>query len=217
MGALSAKHGETLVRLARYSLESSLNPSKGGCGGCENCSCGAGKPFFLVDEAQEKLLSQKSAAYVTVRRYPSLERMAEKGRDLPEGTLAEAVAGSAIEVAEFLVNDGGIVPKETVFEVTVLSAPSKLRAKKGSDCQSMLKQGKDGVLVKYGKSSALVLPTLSAERNYTGKEMLMAACEKAGLPEGMWSSPTLEVYRITAQVFAEKAPEGKVFEKKVIA
>jgi uncharacterized protein (TIGR00296 family) len=240
VGALSAKHGETLVRLARYSLESSLKPNQeeaGGAGGCEakgagsrcanggswagNGICcgryGCKDKFFLVDEMQEKMLTKKSGAYVTVRAHPSLERMAERGTHGQERTLAESVAGAAINIAEELSSNGGLEPKKAVFEVTVLSAPKRLRAKGQSDYQKLIRAGKGGVLVKYGKASALVLPQHSAELNYSAQEILSFACEKAGIPREMWCSPTLELYSLEAQVFSEKEPDGRVFEKKVMA
>jgi uncharacterized protein (TIGR00296 family) len=218
VGRLTAAQGATLVKLARYSIDSYLQSKSGKREGesCEGCGCFDSVALGLVEASQEKALASKSAAYVTVRSHPSLERIAEQGSHLPARGLVEEVAGSSFAAAETIakLGNGGI--SNTVLEISVI-AQNRISASSTAEYGRLLQRGKDGAFVKYGKAEAAILPAFAAEQNYSAKELLVAACEKAGLPGGMWSSPALEVHRLSSQVFAEKEPNGKVYEKKVLA
>ncbi len=225
MGRLTAKQGATLVKLARYSIESYLQSASDSGSGCSDCSSGAHEKICehlgcfdsaalgLVEASQDKELVKKSAAYVTVRSHSSKESMAEHGSHHPSRSLAEEVANSSFAVAEAIakLGNGGI--SGAVLEISILSQ-EKMRTE---EYQKLFRKGKDGVLVKYGKAEASILPMAAAEQNYSAKDLLVSACEKAGLPGSMWSSRTLEVHKLSAQVFAEKEPNGTIFEKKVMA
>jgi len=213
VGRLTAEQGATLVRLARYSIESFLQSESGSMKGCVGCGCFDSAALGLVEASQDKELVKKSAACVTVRSHSSKERVAEHGSHHPSRTLAEEVANSSFAVAEAIakLGNGGI--SGAVLEISVISQ-EKMRPE---EYQKLFRKGKDGVLVKYGKAEASILPMNAAEQNYSAKEMLVNACEKAGLPGSMWNARTLEVHRLSAQVFAEKEPNGIIFEKKVLA
>ncbi len=191
---LTGEQGRALVRLARQSIREILIGGNGG------------------QELQELPGHSPETAYVTLRSYPGMERLADIGGNGGMG-IEEAVRDAASLAAQKIGHGN---PNSLVLEVSILSTPRRIRAKAPLDYDSLLRRGRDGVLVRYGANSALILPTLSAELNYSGREMLAAACEKAGLPAHMWPSPTLSVFRIEAQVFAEGSPGGKVTAKRVM-
>jgi uncharacterized protein (TIGR00296 family) len=61
-----------------------------------------------------------------------------------------------------------------------------------------------------------LLPQVPVEWNWDEEEFLCQVCEKAGLPRSMWQSPSAKISSFSAQIFSEKAPGGKVEQKRLI-
>lgn len=85
------------------------------------------------------------------------------------------------------------------IEISVLSALSRL----DTADPSRLVIGRDGVLVRRGRSQAVLLPQVATEQGFGPAAFLNAVCHKAGLAPGSWREATTEVYTFTADVLVE--------------
>jgi len=105
--------------------------------------------------------------------------------------------------------------KEITFEVSVLTLPQKIIVKDVRDYPKMIKIGYDGLIVKRGLYSGLLLPQVPVEYNWDEETFLSQTCFKAGLPVDAWLDPDVEIYKFQAQIFAEIEPDGEVIERKI--
>ena len=74
----------------------------------------------------------------------------------------------------------------------------------------------DGLIIKSGFSSGLLLPQVFVEYESTPKQALEMTCQKAGLDNGAWKDPDNKIYTFSAQIFEEKEPYGDIVEKKIL-
>ncbi len=61
--------------------------------------------------------------------------------------------------------------------------------------------GRDGIYIRRGMYSGLLLPQVAAEYGWTVDEFLAQTCYKAGLPTDALNSKDTEIYRFSAEVF----------------
>lgn len=61
--------------------------------------------------------------------------------------------------------------------------------------------GRDGLLIRKGYNSGLLLPQVAAEYGWRVEEFLEETCHKAGLPSNAYKSKDAEVYKFSAEVF----------------
>ena len=64
--------------------------------------------------------------------------------------------------------------------------------------------GRDGLVIRSGRASGLLLPQVASERNWDRETFLDQTCVKAGLPAGSWRAEGVTILRFTAEVFSEK-------------
>jgi len=63
--------------------------------------------------------------------------------------------------------------------------------------------GRDGLWVRRGQASGVLLPQVAAEQRWTAIQFLSAVCRKAGLPPAGWREPRTQVYTFQADNFGE--------------
>src|SRR2546425_462346 len=63
--------------------------------------------------------------------------------------------------------------------------------------------GRDGLWVRRGQASGVLLPQVAAEQRWTASQFLAAACRKASLPSAGWREPGTRVYTFQADIFGE--------------
>ncbi|MGB9720398.1 MAG: AmmeMemoRadiSam system protein B [bacterium] len=61
--------------------------------------------------------------------------------------------------------------------------------------------GRDGLIIRRGYQSGLLLPQVAIDYGWTVEEFLEQTCVKAGLPEDAYKSKDTEIYKFSAQVF----------------
>ncbi len=158
-------------------------------------------------------LNEKRGIFVTVNTYPDHVLRGCIGFPYPERPLIETVKEAARAAAfgdpRFLPVD--LEKEEIVIEVSVLSEPERLDCKPEERPEHIV-VGKHGIIVKKGMNSGLLLPQVAVEYGMTPEEFLSETCLKAGLEANAWIEHDTRVYVFSAQVFAEKTPEGKVEE-----
>jgi hypothetical protein len=89
------------------------------------------------------------------------------------------------------------------FEVTILGEPALIRAGTPQEYISSIIPGRDGLIVRRGESSGLLLPQVAAEYGWSAREFLENTCRKAGLDPGSWMDAGTDVYRFEGRVFSE--------------
>jgi len=103
-----------------------------------------------------------------------------------------------------------------IFEVTVLTPPKKIEVNQYDEYLSKIKVGRDGLIVKFGYNSGLLLPQVPVEYGWNEKEFLEHACEKAGLPKDFWKKNEVEVHKFEGVVFKEIQPNGEIIQEKLL-
>jgi len=158
--------------------------------------------------------SFKSGVFVTLNDTLGLRGCI--GYPLPDKLLFDALEDAAISAA---TEDTRFLPvkyKELdsiSFEVTVLTPPKKIVVNKPEEYLSKIKVGRDGLIVKHGFYSGLLLPQVPTENGWNEKEFLEYTCEKAGLPKNYWRNPDTEIQKFEGIVFKEENPNGTVIRE----
>ncbi len=101
------------------------------------------------------------------------------------------------------------------FEVTILTTPEKILVNHPDEYISSIKVGRDGLIVKNGFNSGLLLPQVPVEYNWDEKDFLEYTCEKAGLPKNCWKESSTEIQKFQGIVFKEEKPNGKVIREEL--
>ena len=198
---ISEKDGQILVKTARMVVTDYLkNGSK----------TELGKKF-------QEDFSFHSGVFVTLNNPLGLRGCI--GYPLPDKKLFNALEEAAISAA---TEDPRFPPVKfeeldsITFEVTVLTPPTKIEVNDSQDYLSKIKIGQDGLIVKYGYNSGLLLPQVPVEYGWNEKEFLEYTCEKAGLPKEYWQKKDVEILKFEGIVFKEKDPNGEIIQEKLL-
>jgi uncharacterized protein (TIGR00296 family) len=188
---ISEKDGQILVKTARMVVTDYLkNGSK----------TELGKKF-------QEDFSFNSGVFVTLNNPLGLRGCI--GYPLPDKKLFNALEEAAISAA---TEDPRFPPVKfeeldsITFEVTVLTPPTKIEVSDSQEYLSKIKIGQDGLIVKYGYNSGLLLPQVPVEYGWNEKEFLEYTCEKAGLPKEYWQKEDVEILK-------KKIPMERLFKK----
>ncbi|MCP4647704.1 MAG: AMMECR1 domain-containing protein, partial [bacterium] len=80
----------------------------------------------------------------------------------------------------------------------------KIEVKDASEYLEKIKVGRDGLLIKFGMNSGLLLPQVPEEQGWGIEEYLDGICMKAGLAPGTWKEAGVSLESFQAQIFEEK-------------
>jgi len=164
-----------------------------------------------LEQTFESNFSYNSGVFVTLNNPMGLRGCV--GFALPDKKLYNALVDAAISAA---TEDPRFPPvtakelEEITFEVTVLTPPEVIHVLDTVEYPSRIKVGKDGLMVKHGSNSGLLLPQVPVEHSWTEEEFLSYTCEKAGLPRDCWKDKETEVQKFEGIVFKEETPNGRV-------
>ncbi|MCD6228846.1 MAG: AmmeMemoRadiSam system protein B [Candidatus Omnitrophica bacterium] len=171
----------TLLKIARATLESYLKEGK--------------LPKFEVDSPR---LKEKRGVFVTLKKEGDLRGCI--GRIVADTPLYEAVSKMAIESA---TGDPRFPPvrweelKDIEIEISVLSPFEKVES------LDEIQVGRDGLMIRKGLYSGLLLPQVPLEYNWDKITFLQHLCLKAGLPPQAYKGKDVTIYKFTALVFSE--------------
>lgn len=147
----------------------------------------------------DPVLLEKRGAFVTLKKHGELRGCI--GYVVPIKPLYLAVWDVAKEAA---LNDPRFMPvredelPELEYEISALSPLYRVNS------ISDIKIGRDGLMMKKGFYSGLLLPQVPVEEGWNLKKFLEYTCLKAGLPHDCYKDPDIEIYRFEAEVFSEK-------------
>ncbi len=151
-----------------------------------------------------------SGVFVTLNKQDSLRGCI--GYPLPAKKLYEGLIDAAIAAA---TQDPRFPPvnadelDKIVFEVTVLTPPVEIK-EDPTDYLSIIKVGRDGLIVEKAYTSGLLLPQVPTEYGWNVEEFLCHTCEKAGLDKDAWKDKTTKVSRFEGVIFKEVSPNGNI-------
>ncbi len=101
------------------------------------------------------------------------------------------------------------------FEVTVLTPPVEITVDDPLQLPSRIKVGRDGLIVRQGLYSGLLLPQVPVEYGWTVEEFLSHTCQKAGLPNNCWKDKKTTVSSFEGIIFKEETPKGEIIREKL--
>lgn len=191
----SNEDGEILVKTARQVVTEYLK----------------NRTKIKLEQTFESNFSYNSGVFVTLNNPIGLRGCV--GFALPDKKLYNALVDAAISAA---TEDPRFPPvtakelEEITFGVTVLTPPEVIHVSDTVEYPSRIKVGRDGLIVKHGSNSGLLLPQVPVECSWTEEEFLGYACEKAGLPRDCWKDKETQVQKFEGIVFKEETPNGRV-------
>ncbi|MCC7552073.1 TIGR00296 family protein [Candidatus Micrarchaeota archaeon] len=198
---VSELQADYLIKLARNAVEQYIETNK-----------------KITPTLKDQELNEEAGVYVTLKSFPEEELRGEIGYPYPMGEISSNIIDNAISAALHDPRFPSIKKDELntiIFEISILSRPKILTVSSPEDYISKIKIGKNGLIIKYGGATGVLLPQIPIEYNWGAKEFLCQTCQKAGLPKEMWKRPTVEIYTFEAEIIKEEKPLGKVIKKRL--
>lgn len=185
MNKLSDKAGETLTKIAEYSLRTALF-GKDAAGN------------FSIEKSIYEELQKPCGAFVTLNKHGQLRGCI--GEIIANRPVLNVVYDRAISAA---LHDTRFSPVRAEefgsldIEVSVLSVPTPI------DSYHDIVIGRDGVILQKDGHSAVFLPQVATEQGWDIPTMLTQLSLKAGLPADAWKTgASFQVFQ--AQIFHQK-------------
>ena len=196
---LTDTDGEVIVKMARNAVKKYLETN-----------------IKVIDIEFNSKFTTKTGAFVTINKQNSLRGCI--GYPLPIKKLSDAIIDAAIAAATEdprfpVVNLDEI--DQIIFEVTVLSPPTEINVENYQDYLSMIKVGRDGLIIESGYKSGLLLPQVPIEYKWNVKEFLEHTCEKAGLDKHAWMDNDTKISKFEGIIFKEESPNG-IIEREIL-
>jgi hypothetical protein len=162
---------------------------------------------------------QKAGAFVTLNVHPSGELRGCIGYPEPFFPLKKAIvkgAEGATEDPRFPRLATEELDRVTV-EVSLLTPPVLLEAKRPKDVLRQVRVGEDGLKIAQGPYRGILLPQVAVEWGWDAETFLSEASMKAGLLADAWLDPSTRIYTFQAEVFGETEPRGAVVRRDLRA
>ncbi len=179
---LNIEQKKFLLDLARASIESKLESRS-----------------LEIEKPDDELYELKLGAFVTLHKFGQLRGCI--GQVIPQMSLFDTIIEMA-KAAAFGDPRFQNVQADEVdnidIEISILSELVRV-----NDIDE-IKVGRDGLLIRKGMYSGLLLPQVATEQNWDKHTFLDHTCMKAGLTPGSWQDPQSELYRFAAEIFSEK-------------
>lgn len=188
----SLSQGAKLIALARHSIETFLK-----------------KKSLNIKPYEE--FTDKSGVFVTIKKDGRLR--GEMGFLETADHLHMAVVKAARDAA---FRDKRFPPlkeeeiNEIEIEISITTKPVLMRASSPDDYIRQIDFGFDGLMIKAGVFSSIILPQSVGGEGWDAERMLRQLCISAGMTMDAWKSLNHQIFKFQAQVFAER--NGKVVE-----
>ncbi|MBU0755033.1 MAG: AmmeMemoRadiSam system protein B [Planctomycetes bacterium] len=181
---LSEKEEQTLLGLARYTLETFLDTGRA--------------PDDLSAFEITPALKEELGAFVTLKIDGQLRGCIGYLKGVQP--LYRAVINNTISAASKDPRFPPVQKKEVArihMEISVLSPVIPVK-----DVEEIV-VGRDGLIISQGSRRGTLLPQVPVEYGWTRQEFLEHSCMKAGLPKDAYKEPDTRIERYAAQVFSE--------------
>ena len=197
---LSDSDGEKLVKTARAVVTEFLKT----------------KNKMKLDKDFEESFSSNAGVFVTLNHKSNLRGCI--GYALPDKKLYNALQEAAISAATDDPRFPSVAFEELdqiTFEVSILTPPQEIEVSDPQEYPSKVKVGRDGLIVKSGFNSGLLLPQVPKEYGWNEEEFLGHTCEKAGLSKEQWKEKDTKILKFEGIVFKEQDHDGSVVREKL--
>jgi hypothetical protein len=191
--ALTDKEKETLLRLARESIEERLTGVKQNGSVVDEIEAGA------EEAGGGGALTEKRGAFVTLKSGEHLRGCI--GTFSEEAPLYKTITEMAVSAA---THDPRFMPvtldelKELRIEISALTPLAVI------ENVSQIEVGRHGIYITKGRAGGVLLPQVATENNFDRTAFLEALCQKAGLGPGEWKEgATISTFE--AEIFSEGA------------
>ena len=143
-----------------------------------------------------EVLQTPCGAFVTLHKGGALRGCIGTitGSDPLLETVRRMAASSAFHDPRFPSLKADELP-DIEIEISVLSPLRKIES------VNEIEIGKDGLYIKKGGSSGLLLPQVAIEQNWDLDTFLTHTCYKAGLSGTCWKNKNAEIFTFTADIF----------------
>jgi uncharacterized protein (TIGR00296 family) len=199
---LSEEEGKLAVEIARKAVDTYVKDDK----------------RYEPDEIPA-VFKEYRGVFVTLEEFPGNELRGCIGFPEPVAPFIDALIDSAISAASRDPRFSPVSEEELdnlVVEVSALTPPEIIKVKDPAEYLTKVKVGRDGLIVRRGYSSGLLLPQVPVEWGWTEEEFLEHTCNKAGLPPNAWLDPNTEIQSFQGQVWHEKEPRQDALKKELI-
>jgi uncharacterized protein (TIGR00296 family) len=159
-------------------------------------------------EGYPKIFDEPRGVFVTIHTHPEKQLRGCIGFPEPGFPLIKAL----VEAAVASTHDPRFSPLQKeeldriIVEVSVLTRPEPIKVKNSKEYPKKIKIGRDGLIVKRGYHSGLLLPQVATEHKLNKEDFLMHTCIKAGLPPDAWLEKDVEIFKFQSLIFSEKKP-----------
>lgn len=199
--------GTAAVRLARKTLEVCL------------ASRAERDPTSVGErEPLPPLFDQKRGLFVTLFDHPSSDLRGCIGFTEPLFRLREGIPRAALYAARedprFPPVSPGELPRVKV-EVSLLTLPEPIVARRPSELPSLVQVGRDGLMVAEDGLRGVLLPQVPVDEGWDAETFLSHTCVKAGLPAAAWRREGPRFWRFRSEIFAESVPGGPVVAHEI--
>lgn len=170
----------------------------------------------IQDERLAAKFSAKSGVFVTLNDQSGLRGCI--GHPLPDMELCIALKDAAIAAATKDPRFSPLRPEEldgVTFEVTILTKPEDIDVDSPAELLGKIKVGRDGLIVRNGFCSGLLLPQVPTEYGWNEREFLEHTCQKAGLPDDCWKEQETRIERFQGTIFKEESPNGDIIKEEL--
>ncbi len=201
MRRYSEMEGEQVVRTARAAIELFLRSPNVGRRIIVESLKGYGSPngvFVTISHYPTRSMRGRAGIYGTGKRMGELVVDAATGAAFMD---PRAVPVSLAEVGHMTV------------EVDILSDFEEIRSS-GRGKMIKVRLGRDGLCIRYGVKSAILLPSFPKEHGLGKAGFFEEACRQIGIQKDLWMQPRVRLFRFETQRFAEEEPDGRVRETK---
>ena len=167
----------------------------------------------ISDSKFDSKFDFKSGVFVTLNKKNSLRGCI--GYPTPIKNLSNGLIDAAIAAATEDPRFPPVNPNElddVTFEVTVLTPPIEIKVNNPQEYLSIIKIGRDGIIVENSFTSGLLLPQVAKEYDWNVEEFLCHTCEKAGLDKNAWKVNSTKISKFEGIVFKEELPHGDIVQ-----
>ena len=158
---------------------------------------------------------EKAGVFVTINQHPEGLLRGCIGYPSPFFPLIKALVKAAEGACEDPRFPRLAAPEldAVVVEVSILTPPELLTAKKPKDFLKQVRLGTDGLIVGRGRDRGLLLPQVAIEWKWDVEEFLAQTCVKAGLMPDAWLEPDTRIWRFQSLIWTETSPRGPIVRR----
>ena len=162
-----------------------------------------GKKISIKDYLEE--YNKKRGVFVTIYKKNPKSLRGCIGFPYPNLPLIEALIEAAISTC----NDPRFPPlsedelNQITIELSILTEPELIKVKDPREYLEKIEIGKDGLIIKRGVFSGLLLPQVAVEQEWSVEQFLENICLKAGLTIDSWMDENSKIYKFQAEIIHE--------------